>query len=334
MNVDEAAEKMEAVSKISGAFQEAAALLAANQLGIFASLADGTRKAEVVAAEIPAPLRGVKLLMDALAGMGLLVKEGEYYRNAPDADEVLVPGKPFYMGDMLRHSAALFERFARLPDAVRSGEPLPRKGGKRSPQQQRDFILAMANIGALSARKLLPHLGLSGTERILDLGGGPGTYLQVFCEANLGLRGTLFDLPETTRIAHEYLAGKPGADRIEIRDGDYFTDPFGDGYDAVLLSNIIHSLGPDSIRMIFRKSRASLVPGGRIFVKDFLLQPDRTMPRYAAVFALNMFLGTKEGACYTFDEVETWLRDAGFSVAGRIQLTPQSALAVGIIPPP
>ncbi|MHC4598154.1 MAG: methyltransferase [Planctomycetota bacterium] len=329
MNLDDVEKKMERVTRAAGLFKEAAILMAANELDLFPALAEGPLDAEETARKLGAPVRGVRILLDALASMELIEKDGERYRNAPDVEPFLLPGERFYFGDMLRHNAALYERFGRLAEAVRSGEPLPRKGGKRSPQAQRDFILAMANIGALSARKLLPHLRLEGKERILDLGGGPGTYLDVFCESHPGLRGTLFDLPETTAIAREYLAGRPTFGRIEIRDGDYHRDELGEGFDVVVASNIIHSLGPDSIRAIFKKTRRALAPGGRFFVKDFFLEASRTAPRYGAVFAVNMFLGTEEGGCYTFEETEGWLAEAGFSGFRRIALTPQSAVVEG-----
>jgi len=325
MDIEAVQDRMARITKISGRFQEGAVMLASNKLGVFEVLDERPLSAEEASQALGAPERGVRMLLDALTAMDALVKEEGRYRNSPEADEFLVPGRPLYMGDSLRHSLGLYERFGKLSDAVLTGEPVPRKGGRRTPQQQRDFILAMANIGALSARKILPMLELRGDEKVLDVGGGPGTYLQVFCEAYPGLGGTLFDLPKTTAIAREYLEDKAGRERIEVRDGDYFVDELGTGFDAVLVSNIIHSLGPDSIRMLFGKCRTALVRGGRIFVKDFLLEPGRTKPRYGAVFALNMFLGTKEGGSYTFEEVEGWLEEAGLVPARREFLMRDSA---------
>ncbi|MHC4777282.1 MAG: methyltransferase [Planctomycetota bacterium] len=332
MNVEGVEQRMEFITRAAGLFKEAAVLMAGNELGVFEALADKPLTASETAAKLKSPPRGVRILLDALTAMDLLHKENDTYRNGPEASEFLLPDKPFYFGDMLRHNAALYESFGKLSEAVRSGEPVRKKGGKRSPRAQRDFILAMANIGALSARKLLPILEFRGDEKVLDLGGGPGTYLDVFCEAHENLTGTLFDLPETTAIASEYLAGRPTRGRIEIRDGDFHGDELGEDFDAVLVSNIIHSLDPDAISMIFEKCARALAPGGRIIVKDFFLETDRTSPRYGAVFAVNMFLGTRGGNCYSFDEVEAWLTNAGFVIPDRIPLTPQTSLIIAAKP--
>ena len=60
----------------------------------------------------------------------------------------------------------------------------------------------------------------------------------------------------------------------------------------------------------------ALVPGGRVIVRDHVMQPDRTQPRRGAVFAINMLVSTAGGDCYTLDEIRDGLTQAGFERVG------------------
>lgn len=329
MDLQDIVRRRRALTERAVLFRDAAVLLTANQIGVFEALAEGPLKTDALVSALGTSERGLSILLDAAVALDLLTKDGGAYALTRDSLEFLVPGGPFYTGDILRHQNKLFERFSRLENSVRSGEGVPRTGPRRTPGEQRDFILGMANGAAISARLLLPHLGLRGDERMLDVGGGPGTYLQVFLEAHPAMAGTNADLPETIAIAREYLAGKPGADRIELLEADFLKGGFGKDFDAALASNVIHMLDPHGIATLFANVRASMVEGGRLFVKDFFLEPDRTAPAGAALFALTMLLSTRGGASYTFDETEAWMREAGFEPVRRFELTGQSSVIEG-----
>jgi len=42
------------------------------------------------------------------------------------------------------------------------------------------------------------------------------------------------------------------------------------------------------------------------------MEPDRTVPREGAMFAVNMLVNTEGGGTYTFDEIRNWLVEVGF----------------------
>jgi hypothetical protein len=63
---------------------------------------------------------------------------------------------------------------------------------------------------------------------------------------------------------------------------------------------------------LLRRCREALAPGGRVVIQDFILEPDKTAPRFAALFALNMLVGTRGGASYSEPEYAAWLGEAGF----------------------
>jgi hypothetical protein len=70
------------------------------------------------------------------------------------------------------------------------------------------------------------------------------------------------------------------------------------------------------------KLAASLQPGGRIIIKDHILDESRVQPPVGAIFSLLMLLTTASGRCYSFEEVKAWLESAGLSQVQRIDLPP------------
>jgi len=104
------------------------------------------------------------------------------------------------------------------------------------------------------------------------------------------------------RIAEGHIAAAGLGDRVTTRVGDLRYDELGRGYDLILLSAICHMLGPNDNADLIARSFAALAPGGRVVIQDFILGPDRSSPRTAALFALNMLVGTPEGSSYTGEE--------------------------------
>ena len=66
--------------------------------------------------------------------------------------------------------------------------------------------MGMFNLASLLAPRIAQAIDLSGCRRLLDLGGGPGTYAIHFCLANPGLSAVVYDLPTTRSFAEETIA--------------------------------------------------------------------------------------------------------------------------------
>jgi SAM-dependent methyltransferase len=118
-------------------------------------------------------------------------------------------------------------------------------------------------------------------------------------------------------------------DRDGTRIGDLRRDRFDSGYDLVLLYNICHMLPPEENRDLIRHCRETLDRGGRLVIQDLILSSDKTAPRHAALFSLNMRVGTDGGASYSMDEYGAWMREAGFDEVRLIPLPGPASLVVG-----
>ena len=287
------------------AFMESRVLLTGAELDLFTLAAAKPLSAEQMAGRIGADLRALTIVLDALAAMGLLIKENGTYQTSPSAVRMLSADSPASILPMIRHSADLWDRWGQLTHRV--AEP------REKEKSMRAFIGAMEVVGQTLAPRIVSLVGISDARRLLDVGGASGTYTIAFLEAEPQMRATLFDLPPVIDIARERLGAAGMLDRVTLVAGDYRKDPLPAGHDLAFVSAIIHQNSPAENMTMFRKIFAALEPGGRIVVRDHILSPDRTHPRSGALFAVNMLVGTEGGNSYTETEIRDALEQAGFT---------------------
>ncbi len=323
---------------LASGYQGAAVLFAAVRLDLFNRLADAPRSAQDLAGDLEADPRGVRILLDACAALGLLDKAGDTFRPSEIARAHLLSHSPRPRGARLRHGVRQYQRWGRLVDSVMSGEPVPDEVLEEAmphhgvPHDAAAFARAMADVGRESADKTWDALEaageLDGVKTALDVGGGPGIYAIDLARRLPGARVTVMDRAETLEVAREYVSEASLGDRITLLAGDAFTDPMGGPYDLVLASNLVHIFAPEDAARLVARAAATLAPGGRLVVKDFLLDDDRTAPVGGALFAVNMLVATEGGDAYTAETVGGWMEAAGLEVAGLHDLTAQSRLLV------
>ncbi|OAT80741.1 methyltransferase [Desulfotomaculum copahuensis] len=269
-------------------------------------------------------------LLDALAGLGLVVKRGARYANSPAAAHFLVRGKESYLGHAVHHFANLAEGWSRLGEAVRTGRAVGFAAVEREPYEQRlrDYILAMRDNASLKAGALAGIIEAGGCRNMLDLGGGPGSFTIALLKQNRELKATIFDLAPTLEITRELVAAAGLTGRVTLRPGDFTRDGLGEGaYDLVLASNVVHIYDDRTNRGLVSRVYNALRPGGRLVVHDYVLA-EVPAPE-AALFDLNMLVGTVCGRVYAVAEMSAWLRDAGFEDIDYLSLTAGSGLVTG-----
>jgi predicted O-methyltransferase YrrM len=165
-----------------------------------------------------------------------------------------------------------------------------------------------------------------------DVGGGSGAYSIAFAQANPALRADILDLATVEPIARHHIQEAGVANRVNVRAGDLRSDRLGEGYDLVFVSAICHMLSPAENLDLLRRCREALAPGGRVVIQDFILEADKTAPRFAALFALNMLVGTCGGSSYSEPEYAAWLDEAGFREIRHARLPGITGLMIGSRP--
>src|SRR6202035_2207964 len=93
----------------------------------------------------------------------------------------------------------------------------------------------------------------------------------------------------------------------------------GAGYDLLLITNFLHHFDSPTCTIFMRKVHAALNPGGRAAIAELVPNPDRVSPPTAAAFSMMMLATTPSGDVYTFAELESISKSAGFA---RVELAP------------
>jgi hypothetical protein len=104
-------------------------------------------------------------------------------------------------------------------------------------------------------------------------------------------------------------------ERYAFVAGDLAAADFGSGHNVATLGHILHSEGEARSRSLLRKTFEALAPGGTIAIGEFLVNADRTGPVSGLIFATNMLVNTDNGDTYSFEEIRSWLTEAGFTDA-------------------
>jgi len=297
-----------------------ATLHAAAELELFDVLRDAALTAAEVAEQCQADPRATAMLLDALAAAELLMKSGQRYVNSTATREHLCRDRDGYLGDILRHHQLLVPSWNRLAEAVRRGQPVRTRAGQEEPARREAFLRGMHNLASALAPQLAASLDLSRCSRMLDLGGGPGTYSVHFCLAHPQLHATLFDLPTTAPVAAENIHRFGLEGRIRFVAGDFTRDALPQGFDLAWLSHILHGESPESAQLVLNRAAAALTSGGRLVVHEFILDDDRAAPLFPALFSLNMLLGSNGGQAYSEGELRSMLDRAGLRNIRRLPL--------------
>ncbi|MDQ3810457.1 MAG: acetylserotonin O-methyltransferase [Chloroflexota bacterium] len=317
----------EAIFDIASGFMAAKHLFVANEVGLFEQLASGPATLDDLAQRAGIATERVRILADAMCALGLVQRDGDRYRNGPVAAAFLTGAGPVDLRPFLRFWDHLsYPMWTKLEDAVRTGQGQGTM--ELSGELQRIFSEGVEAIQAVPSRALPAAYDFGPHRRVLDLGGGTGSWLLALLERYPSLEGTLFDLPNAAAIARQRLAAAAPGQRAQVVAGDFFTDPIPDGHDVVLIANVIHLLSPERNRELLRSTRAHVAGGARLLLADFWTDPTHTEPRFAALMAGEFLVITGEGDVYSEQEVRGWLGETGWELLERRPLAGPVSLIV------
>ena len=307
--------------RLANAFSESQTLLAANDLDIFTAIGSAGRTADTVARRCKADPEGMFLLLNALVGLELLtLRKGRYY-NTPLGRRHLDRRSPEAISNLLWLLGHHWQDWTDIPKAIRHGRPgwAPLT---KTPEFRRRFSLAMHERSFMLAEPTVTTLRLPPrARRFLDLGGGPGSYAIALAKRYPRLEGVVVD--QTVTVAQELIRNHGLQDHLIARQGSLFTADLGSGYDAVLVSNVLHGFSEKENRALLKRVRQALRPGGKAFLVEFFLDHSLTRPAKASVFSVMMYKFTATGRCYSWREVEGWLKELAFDRFKRHTVTPE-----------
>jgi 3-hydroxy-5-methyl-1-naphthoate 3-O-methyltransferase len=305
---------------------------------VFDVLDSGPKTIQQVHQATGASERGLAAIMNALVGMFFLAKDREErYSLTPESSLFLVSSKPSFQGGLIRHcSEHLIPKWLRLNEIVQTGKPVEAVN-QEAPGS--DFFQKFVNdifpMSYPAAQRLAQHLSLSGagrTVRVLDLAAGSGVWGIALAQSSEHVQVTAVDWPDVIPVTQKTVTRFGLADRFSFVEGDLLQADFGNNQNVATLGHILHSEGEHRSRALLAKTFHALGSGGTIAIAEFLVNPDRTGPMNGLFFAVNMLVNTDNGNTYSFEEIGSWLSEAGFVNARTIDSPGPSPLILATKP--
>jgi hypothetical protein len=304
------------------------AIAAAVELRIPDLLAEGPRDVGALARAACCHAPSLERLLHALASLDL-VEGSEAGTYALTRAGALLRTDA---GDSLAWWARLcgsrsWAAWAGLAESVRTGQSRRARAGRSDDFSDLEddraaaavFHRAMCDLTKPIAEAVAATIDFTGTDKIVDVGGGYGRLLSTILARHRSLRGILFDLEHAMASAGPELAREGVADRVKLVSGSFF-ESIPEGADAYLLKSVLHDWNDEHCMSILRACARAMTAGRsrapRLLVIE-RLRPERFAPtrrdQAIARSDLNMLvsLGGRER---TEREYRALLSAAGFRV--------------------
>ena len=320
----------DSIFQVASGFMASKHLYVANEVGLFEQLADGPMTLDELSERTGIPRRTIRILTDAIVALGFVDRQGDRYQNGPVAATFLSGRTPADLRPFLRFwNRISYPAEMHLEESIRTGQATY---GQLSEELVKVFSEGVEAITAGTAMALAATYDFSQHQRVLDLGGGTGSFLLAVLRNYRHLETTLFEQPDVAAVARRHLADTPTGEQVKIVEGDFFKDPIPEGHDAVLVANVVHLLSPEHTLALLQRTRERVPVGARLLLVDFWTDPTHTQPTFAALIAGEFQMFTGEGDVYSQEEVHAWLQQTGWQPLEHKPLAgPASLIVAGAV---
>ncbi len=291
-------------------------ITAADELGLFAALEEKPEDAQTLGVKLNVSKRAMEGLASMLACLGLLDHaDGKYCLNAKSRT-YLLPGSPYYWGDFFKLIRARPMIHSELVETLRNDRPSCHDASlyelsEADEARAADFTAAMHNVTLGVSQATAELEAFDGVRRLLDVGGGSGSFSVSLAAKRPDVACTIFELANVCKAAAKYIREARLEDRVKTWAGNFFTDDWPAGHDAFFFSNIFHNWPYDDCLALGRKAFAAAPSGGRIFLQEMLLHDGRPGPTTVAANTLIMLWSTS-GKQFTQREIQELLEHCGW----------------------
>jgi predicted O-methyltransferase YrrM len=321
----EAAARARRITELAKSYTHSCVLFAANKLDVFTVIGSEGKTSAEVARLVGSDHRGMERLLDACVSLKLLTKQDAVYCLSDDSRELLDRAAPHYLGDWVAHWADMMVKgnWQKLAENVRAGRPLSDPREIFAFDQRRDslhnWVLGMHQMGVAGHAEILSCVeSLSGASKLLDVGGGPGTYSIFMCRRYPEMRATVLDSAEVSGVAKKIVREAGLDSRIDFRVGDFCREDLRETYDVILLSNVLHMCDEAGATAILDNAFRHLEPQGILLIQEWMLADDGASPTLSALFNLHMLINPN-GDLYRWSQLRQMIERAGFDVSRTVE---------------
>jgi trans-aconitate methyltransferase len=281
-------------------------------LDVFSPLAARPAPAAAIASACHCDVVGLRLLLNYLASLDVLTKQGDEYSLSPEAATFLVPGRKAYTGDLIMHFVGP-DPWESLAESLRSGQPQPFDLEIHFAQDA--WIESYRSARVPTSLEMWSEVGIdpqqSSRLRLLDLACGCAIKSLTLAQKHPNLDLTCLDQPLVLEAARD-LAERWGlASRVRFWVADLLSADLGEAcYDVCLLGQITHYLTTQQNCVLFGRICRALAPGG-VLALDVPMES--AMPGEDTSFVSLLLWANSGGRAHSFEDYRSWLLAAGFA---------------------
>ncbi len=310
--------------------EEANILLVALKFGIFTILEKKSLSATQVAKKAGTSAEETGVLLDTLVAMSVVKKSVGKFSNTSVTYKHFCASSPHYKPGTIMLKLENRDEWSQLHQIIQSGRNPTDYAGGDDAVFRRQFTFAMHERSQPYAQPIAKFVTRKPVGRLLDLGGGPGSYSAAILKMDKKTEATILDRASAIEVGQEIHQSSNVFHRMKFEEGDLFDSEWSMGFDTVLFSNILHIYNPRENKTLLKKIRKILTQSGRLIIVDLFLNKNKTTPYEAACFSLTMLLFTETGKTYTFDECKALLTATGFSKFQTFKIANGSSLIEAI----
>jgi precorrin-6B methylase 2 len=318
-------------------------LLTAVKLELFTLLASRPLSGHQIKTELGLQDRGLYDFLDALVALGFLqrtgYKDSAVYSNSPDTDLFLDKCKLSYVGGLLEMANnRLYPFWNYLEEGLKTGNPQNEIRTGRTTlfdeiytdkEKTREFVNAMGGAQTGNFIRFAESFDFSNYHTLCDIGGAGGQLSAQVVLHHPHVRCISFDLQPVVPIALENMSKMGIADKVEIRTGDFFNDPFP-AADVITMGNILHDWNTEEKKKLISKAYDALPKGGSLVIIENIIDDERRENAFGLLMSLNMLIETPGGYDYTGADFTGWAKEAGFERTYVMPLNGPSSAAVAV----
>jgi SAM-dependent methyltransferase len=315
---------------LAGGFHVARALYVAAKLGVADLLADGPKSSAELATATGTHRASLERVLRLLTCAGVFSQDDEQRFGLTPTSMPLQSNAADSLRDVILFQLGeeAHRAWGELVQSVRTGATGFEQAFGAGVWEYRAhhahygelFDRAMSAVAATHIEAVLAAYPFAAFRRVVDLGGGIGTFLIALLSAHHAMHGVLFDLPHVAASARQQIANAGLARRCEVQTGDLFAG-VPPGADAYLLSRVIHDWDDTRARAILQNCRRAMPQGGKLLLLERVLPgaPARSpAARAHLVSDLNMMV-MNGGRERSEEEYRTLLAASGL---GLVRVTP------------
>jgi demethylspheroidene O-methyltransferase len=294
--------------------------LACVRLGVLDAVRDGVLSIDVLAARAGLPLARARVLVNAAAAIGLLSLRSRDRIGLGMKGAAIVANPA--ISALIEHHALLYDDLSDPVAVLRGREDSGRirrfwpyaAGGARGAEETQEikaYCELMGHSQELISNDIIAAVSFAGFGRILDIGGGDGTFLAALARSSSSFSGCLFDLPAVADRAGRNFEAAGLSDRCEVVGGDFLVDQMPSGFDAATLVRVLHDHDDGDAARLLSSVCRGLQPGGTVIIAEPMSGIAGTATVADAYFGFYL-MAMGSGRPRRPDEISSLLIAAGF----------------------